>query len=142
MRCRSGRSAASSGDTNHVSPRRRGHPALRAAAHIGPVEHDGHGFVGTDINLLFRTCSMRGRSRPRWPDPGTELGLIVSGLSWLPQPWSAVTPSLVSPDAFRPQYQTPGRKHTRAPRVDHPLFPEALDRPGTSTVGYGDADTR
>ena len=30
-----------------------------AAAHIGPVEHDGHGFVGTDINLLFRMLDAR-----------------------------------------------------------------------------------
>src|SRR5207245_360945 len=27
---------------------------LRAAAHIGPVQYDGHGFVGGDIDLLFR----------------------------------------------------------------------------------------
>ena len=27
---------------------------LRAAAHVGPVHHDGHGFISSDINLLFR----------------------------------------------------------------------------------------
>ena len=37
---------------NHVSRDAAG-IQLRAAAHIGPVEHDGHGFVGTDINLLI-----------------------------------------------------------------------------------------
>lgn len=27
---------------------------LRIAVHIGPVHHDGHGFVGHDVNLLYR----------------------------------------------------------------------------------------
>jgi hypothetical protein len=57
---------------NHVSRDSAG-LQLRAAAHIGPVEYDGHGFVGTDINLLF-ACWMRGRSRLRWPGPVPSWG--------------------------------------------------------------------
>jgi hypothetical protein len=45
----------------------------RAAAHIGPVEHDAHGFVGTDINLLFRMLDAR-RSGLRWPGPAPSWG--------------------------------------------------------------------
>ena len=43
---------------NHVSCPAAG-IQLRAAAHIGPVEHDGHGFVGSDVNLLFRMLEAR-----------------------------------------------------------------------------------
>ena len=32
---------------------------LRAAAHIGPVDHDRHGFIGSDINFLFRMLKAR-----------------------------------------------------------------------------------
>ena len=39
---------------------------LRAAAHIGPVEHDGKGFVGAHVNHLFRLLDAR-PSRMSWP---------------------------------------------------------------------------
>jgi hypothetical protein len=29
------------------------------AGHIGPVDHDGNGFIGSDINLLFRMPEAR-----------------------------------------------------------------------------------
>ena len=32
---------------------------LRVAIHIGPVRHDGHGFVGHDVSLLFRLLNAR-----------------------------------------------------------------------------------
>ena len=48
---------------NHVSRDAAG-IQLRAAAHIGPVEYDGHGFVGTDINLLFRMLDARPFEKP------------------------------------------------------------------------------
>ena len=32
---------------------------LRVAAHLGPVDHDGHGFIGSDINFLFRLLDAR-----------------------------------------------------------------------------------
>jgi len=56
---------------NHVSRDAAGIQP-RAAAHIGPVEHDGHGFVGTDINLLFRMLY----ARP------LKAALAGSGPSW------------------------------------------------------------
>ena len=38
---------------NHVSSA-AAHIQLRVAAHLGPVDHDGHGFVGSDVDFLFR----------------------------------------------------------------------------------------
>ena len=61
---------------NHVSCPAAG-IQLRAAAHIGPVEHDGHGFVGSDINLLFRMLEARPLKRAL-AGSGAELALIVS----------------------------------------------------------------
>ena len=61
---------------NHVSCQAAG-IQLRAAAHIGPVEHDGHGFVGSDINLLFRMLEARPLKRAL-AGSGAELALIVS----------------------------------------------------------------
>jgi hypothetical protein len=78
-------------------------------AHIGPVEHDGHGFVGTDINLLFRMLEAR-PLKAALAGSGAELALIVSDYVYN----NAVRryPSLISPDAFRPvKFQV---KYTRA----------------------------
>ena len=83
---------------NHVSREAAG-IQLRAAAHIGPVEHDGHAFVGSDINLLFRMLEA-------WPlkealaGSGAELALIVS--DYVYRNLVCRYPSLVSPDSFRP----------------------------------------
>jgi len=71
---------------------------LRAAAHVGPVDHDGHGFVGSDINHLFRLLEARPLKRAL-TGSDAELALIVSDYVY-----STVVcryPSLVSPDAFR-----------------------------------------
>src|SRR5690348_6252355 len=61
---------------NHVSA-----PAadmqLRVAAHIGPVEHDHHGFVGTDVNFAFRMLDAR-PLKDKLAKSGAELGMIVS----------------------------------------------------------------
>ena len=119
---------------NHVSRDAAG-IQLRAAAHIGPVEHDGHGFVGTDINLLFRMLDAR-PLKTALAGSGTELGLIVP--TTYIATWSAVTPAW---SARMPSGRPDSRSSTRGP-ARGPTFPEALDRPGTSTVGYGDADTR
>lgn len=93
---------------NHVSCEAAG-IQLRAAAHVGPVDHDGHGFVGSDINLLFRLLEARPLKRAL-TGSRAELGLIVSDYVY-----STVVcryPSLVSPDAFRPvRFQI---KYTRA----------------------------
>jgi hypothetical protein len=71
---------------------------LRAAAHIGPVDHDGHGFVGSDINLLFRMLEARLFKRAI-AATGAELALIVS--DYMYRNLVCRYPSLVSPDAFR-----------------------------------------
>jgi hypothetical protein len=71
---------------------------LRAAAHIGPVDHDGHGFVGSDINLLFRMLEARPFKRAI-ATTGAELALIVS--DYMYRSLVCRYPSLVSPDAFR-----------------------------------------
>jgi len=93
---------------NHVSRDAAG-IQLRAAAHIGPVEHDGHGFVGTDINLLFRMLDAR-PLRAALDGSGAELGLIIS--DYVYRNVVCRYPSLVSPDAFRPaRFQV---KYTRA----------------------------
>jgi hypothetical protein len=93
---------------NHVSCQAAG-IQLRAAAHIGPVEHDGHGFVGTDINLLFRMLDAR-PLRAALEGSRAELGLIVS--DYVYRNVVCRYPSLVSPDAFRPaRFQV---KYTRA----------------------------
>jgi len=93
---------------NHVSRDSAG-IQLRAAAHIGPVEHDGHGFVGTDINLLFRMLDAR-PLKAALAGSGAELALIVS--DYVYRNLVCRYPSLVSPDAFRPaRFQV---KYTRA----------------------------
>jgi hypothetical protein len=93
---------------NHVSSE-AARLQLRVAAHIGPVEHDGHGFVGTDVNLLFRMLEARPLKRAL-AESGAELALVVSDYVY----GSLVRryPSLVSPEAFQPtRFQV---KHTRA----------------------------
>ena len=97
---------------NHVSCQAAG-IQLRAAAHIGPVEHDGHGFVGSDINLLFRMLEARPLKRAL-AGSGAELALIVSDDVY--RRLVCRCPSLVSPDAFqRVRFQV---KYARAGRVD------------------------
>ena len=93
---------------NHVARGAAG-IQLRAAAHIGPVEHDRHGFVGTDINLLFRMLEAR-PLKAALAGSGAELALIVS--DYVYNNLVCRYPSLISPDAFRPvKFQT---KYTRA----------------------------
>ena len=93
---------------NHVSCQAAG-IQLRAAAHIGPVEHDDHGFVGSDINLLFRMLEARPLRRAL-AGSGAELALIVSDEVY--RSLVCRYPSLVSPEAFqRVKFQV---KYTRA----------------------------
>jgi hypothetical protein len=82
---------------NHVSCQAAG-IQLRAAAHIGPVEHDGHGFVGSDINLLFRMLEARPLKRAL-AGSGAELALMVSEDVY--RSLVCRCPSLVSPEAFQ-----------------------------------------
>jgi class 3 adenylate cyclase len=82
---------------NHVSCQAAG-IQLRAAAHIGPVEHDGHGFVGSDINLLFRMLQAR-PLRQALAGSGAELALMVSEEVY--RSLVCRCPTLVSPYAFQ-----------------------------------------
>ena len=82
---------------NHVSCQAAG-IQLRAAAHIGPVEHDGHGFVGSDINLLFRMLEAR-PLKHALAGSGAELALMVSEEVY--RSLVCRCPSLVSPDVFQ-----------------------------------------
>ena len=82
---------------NHVSSRAAG-IQLRAAAHIGPVDHDGHGFLGSDINLLFRMLEAR-PLKHALAGSGAELALMVSEDMY--RSLVCRCPSLVSTDAFQ-----------------------------------------
>jgi hypothetical protein len=82
---------------------------LRAAVHIGPVDHDGHGFIGSDIDFLFRMLEARPLRRTL-AGSGSELALIVSDYVY----GNVICryPSLVSPQDFQPvRFQV---KYTRA----------------------------
>ena len=72
---------------------------LRAAVHIGPVEHDRHGFVGSDINLLFRMLEAR-PLKHALAGSRAELALMVSDDVY--RSLVGRYPNLVSPDAFQP----------------------------------------
>jgi hypothetical protein len=93
---------------NHVSREAAG-IQLRAAAHVGPVEHDGHGFVGTDVNFLFRMLEARPLKR-MLAESGAELAMVVS--DYVYRSLVCRYPSLVRPEAFRAvRFQV---KHARA----------------------------
>jgi len=82
---------------------------LRAAAHIGPVDHDGHGFVGSDVNFAFRMLEARPLKRALAAS-GAELGLVVS--DYLYRGLVCRYPDLVHPGAFQTvRFQA---KNTRA----------------------------
>jgi hypothetical protein len=93
---------------NHVSRDTAG-LQLRTAIHVGPVDHDGHGFVGTDVNFTFRLLEARSLKRVLAAS-GAELGVAVS--DYVYRSLVCRYPSLVHPDAFRAiRFQT---KNTRA----------------------------
>jgi hypothetical protein len=93
---------------NHVSREAAG-IQLRTAVHVGPVDHDGHGFVGTDVNFTFRMLEARSLKRVL-ATSGAELGVAVS--DYVYRSLVCRYPSLVHPDTFRAvRFQT---KNTRA----------------------------
>lgn len=71
---------------------------LRAAAHLGPVHHDGHGFIGADMNLLCRLLDAR-QLKERLIASGAEIGLITS--DYLYVNIICRQPSLIEPTMFR-----------------------------------------
>jgi hypothetical protein len=79
------------------------------ACAASPAKHDDHGFVGSDINLLFRMLEARPLRRAL-AGSGAELALIVSDEVY--RSLVCRYPSLVSPEAFqRVKFQV---KYTRA----------------------------
>jgi hypothetical protein len=93
---------------NHVSSA-AAHFQLRVAAHLGPIDHDEHGFVGTDVDFLFRMLEAR-PLRHALASTGADLALIVS--DYVYRNIVSRHPSLVSPAAFSPvRFQV---KYTRA----------------------------
>ena len=83
---------------------------LRIAAHIGPVDHDGHGFIGSDINLLFRMLNARPLKRAL-TSSGAELALIISDYLYrqdrLPLPQLDQPRCLPASQVPRPVHQYP-----------------------------------
>jgi class 3 adenylate cyclase len=83
---------------------------LRAAVNIGPVVHDGHGFISSHINHLFRMLEARSLKHAL-ASTGAELGLIISDHVY--RNVVCRYPSRVGPDAFESiRFQV---KRTRAP---------------------------
>jgi hypothetical protein len=72
---------------------------LRAAASIGTVDRDDHGFVGDDINLLFRMLDARPLRRAL-AGTGAELALAVS--RFVHDNLIIQHPSLIDPALFQP----------------------------------------
>jgi len=62
---------------NHVSSD-AAQVQLRVAMHIGSVHHDGHGFVGHDVSLLFRLLDARALRR-MLSESGAGVAFIASG---------------------------------------------------------------
>lgn len=93
---------------NHVSSA-AAQMQLRAAVTIGPLDHDGHGFVGSDVNLAFRMLASRPLKR-MLAASGLELGLVVS--DYVYRGLVCRYPSRVRPGAFQAvRFQA---KNTRA----------------------------
>jgi hypothetical protein len=93
---------------NHVSSA-TAQMQLRVAAHLGPVDHDGHGFVGTDVDFLIRMLDAR-PLKHALASTEADLALIVS--EYVYRNIVSRHPSLISPAAFRPvRFQV---KYTRA----------------------------
>jgi hypothetical protein len=84
---------------------------LRVATHIGPVHHDGHGFVGHDVNLLSRLLDARQLKR-LLAESGAEIAFITSG--YLYENIIRRRPSLVDPGLFKPLSVQVKETRTRA----------------------------
>ena len=82
---------------------------LRVATHVGPVHHDGHGFVGHEVNHLFRMLDAPALKR-MLAGSGADIAFITSG--YLYENVVVRRPSLVGTDVFTPV--TVRVKETRA----------------------------
>jgi hypothetical protein len=72
---------------------------LRVAAHVGPVHHDGHGFVGYDVNLLCRMLDA-GSFKRMLSASDAEVAFIVS--AYIYENILRRHPSLLDPAVFQP----------------------------------------
>lgn len=72
---------------------------VRVAAHIGPVHHDGYGFVGRAICLLCRLLDASSFKR-MLSDSGADVAIIASGYMY--ENVIRRSPSVIDPDLFRP----------------------------------------
>ena len=111
---------------NHVSAA-AADMQLRVAAHIGPVEHDRHGFVGTDVNFAFRMLDARSL-KAKLAKSGAELGLIVSDDVYdklIRRCPTLAGPAPSRPSGSRPRTPGPGPGPTCPARR-----PDAFPRPG------------
>jgi hypothetical protein len=108
---------------NHVSSA-AAQMQLRAAVTIGLVDHDGHGFVGSDVNFAFRLLASR-PLRQMLAGADQELGLVVS--DYVYHGLVCRYPSLVHPGAFRPvRFQAKNaraRAWTYLPDAPRPVNP-------------------
>jgi hypothetical protein len=82
---------------NHVSSA-EARIQLRVAVHIGPVDNDGHGFIGSDLNFLCRMLDARS-FKAELAKAGAELACIVSEDVY--RTIVCRHPDMVSPDDFR-----------------------------------------
>jgi hypothetical protein len=71
---------------------------LRIAVHIGPVHHDGHGFVGHDINLLCRLLDAP-RLKRMISQSGAEIAFITSKYTY--ENVVRCRPSVIDPASFQ-----------------------------------------
>jgi hypothetical protein len=114
---------------NHVSAE-AAKMQLRAAVTIGPLEHDGHGFVGTDVNLAFRMLAARPLKR-MLAENHAEFGLVVSDFVY--RDLVCRYPSQLGPGAFQPvRFQS---KNTRARAWAYLPGTATPDQPGVA-VGW------
>jgi hypothetical protein len=71
---------------------------LRIAMHVGPVHHDGHGFIGHDMTLLYRLLDARSFRR-MLAQSGAEVAFIAS--RYVYENVIRRRPSLVDPARFQ-----------------------------------------
>ena len=82
---------------NHVS-RAAACMQLRVAIHLGPVDHDKHGFIGDDVNFLFRMLDAR-PLRSALASKGADLACVIS--EYVYANIVCRHPSMVRPDDFQ-----------------------------------------
>jgi len=71
---------------------------LRIATHAGPVHHDGHGFVGHAVTLLYRLLDTQSLKR-MLAQSGADIGFIASG--YIYENVIRRRPSLIDPALFQ-----------------------------------------